>query len=154
MYGCSDGCQHKIDLRFWFQYAPGYCGQMPLRERMLYHQIHPAKLGTDILAEFISLYFFWQHDLVIGLVTHFIPPIIASWVIICFVSLDRQKASKFGHYLARFMSHAVEATLLAGDIAMAEGPWYRSPVLIAGGLLIVVFAWLSGILRNRAKFKF
>jgi hypothetical protein len=36
---------------------------MTLKERMLYHQVHPAKLGTDIAAEVTSLYFFWQHEL-------------------------------------------------------------------------------------------
>jgi len=28
---------------------------MTLRERILYHQIHPLKLGTDILAAVVSL---------------------------------------------------------------------------------------------------
>jgi hypothetical protein len=126
---------------------------MLFRDKLLYHQIHPAKLGTDILAAFISLYFFWRHDLAIGLLIHFVPPIIASWVIIRFANLGRQKSSGFGHYVLRSMSHSIEAVRLAGDIVMAFGAWYRAPIVIAGGILIVVLAWLSGIFRNRAKFK-
>jgi hypothetical protein len=37
-----------------------------------------AKLATDIAAAVISLYFLWQHQLVVGLAIHFIPPPIAS----------------------------------------------------------------------------
>jgi hypothetical protein len=52
---------------------------MTLKEKILFHQVHPGKLATDIAAAFISLYFFWQHDLIVGLPTHFLPPPIASF---------------------------------------------------------------------------
>ena len=121
---------------------------MLLREKFLFHQIHPAKLAVDILAEPVSLYFFWQHALAAGLITHFAPPIIASAVIIGFVNLERQKSSKFGNYVERFMSRAVEITRLAGDIVMVFGAWYHAPAVIVGGLLIVILAWLSGLVRR------
>ena len=56
---------------------------MTLKEKILYHQIHPLKLAADIGCEPVSLYFFWQHDLVLGLATHFVPPIAASLILIC-----------------------------------------------------------------------
>jgi hypothetical protein len=37
-----------------------------LKEKILFHQVHPAKLATDIAAAVVSLYFLWQHQLVIG----------------------------------------------------------------------------------------
>ena len=126
---------------------------MQFREKILYHQIHPAKLATDILAEPVSLYFFWRHALALGLVTHFAPPIIASAVIVGSMDLQRQKASRFGHYIAQFMSRGVEAARLAGDIVMVFGAWYRAPLVIAGGLLIVILAWLSGFFRDRFESK-
>ena len=55
---------------------------MTLKERALYHQIHPLKLGTDILASIVSLYFFWQHELLIALALHFLPPIIMSALLV------------------------------------------------------------------------
>ena len=124
---------------------------MLLREKALFHQIHPAKLAVDILSEPVSLYFFWRHDLGLGLTTHFVPPILASAVAILFFDLERQKASRFGRYIARFMSRGVEATRLFGDIVMGIGAWYRSPSVIAGGILIVILAWLSGYLRPSAN---
>ena len=71
---------------------------MTLKEKVLFHQIHPAKLATDIAAAVISLYFLWQHQLVIGLLTHFIPPPIASVAVIRFADLDPYKTSPLGTY--------------------------------------------------------
>jgi hypothetical protein len=39
---------------------------MKLKEKNLFHQVHPIKLATDIGAAVISLYFFWKHELVVG----------------------------------------------------------------------------------------
>ena len=77
---------------------------MTLKEKVLFHQIHPAKLATDIAAAVISLYFLWQHDLVIGLLTHFTPPPIASAAVIRFADLDSYKTSRLSAYLARYMT--------------------------------------------------
>ena len=54
---------------------------MTLSERMLFHQVHPAKRGTDVAAAIVSLYFLWQHELILGLLLHFIPPPIASLIV-------------------------------------------------------------------------
>lgn len=123
---------------------------MTLREKALYHQIHPAKLATDILAEPVSLYFFWRHDLALGLATHFMPPIIASALVIGFADLQPLKASPLGRYVSQHMTRAVEGVRLAGDLVMVAGAWLRSPWLIALGLAIVAAAWLSGRIAPRA----
>jgi hypothetical protein len=46
---------------------------MNTKEKGLYQQIHPLKLATDISAGLVSLYFFWQHDIVLGLMIAFSP---------------------------------------------------------------------------------
>ena len=124
---------------------------MTLREKALYHQIHPAKLATDILAEPISLYFFWRHDLALGLATHVLPPIIASALVMRFADLEPLKASPLGRYVGRHMTRTVEAARLAGDLVMVAGAWLRSPWLIALGLAIVAAAWLSGQIATGAR---
>ncbi len=122
---------------------------MTFGEKALYHQIHPAKLATDIATEFVSLYFLWQHQLLIGLVTHFAPPILASAVLIAFGDFEKQKASRLGRYIAWHMTRAVEVVRLAGDIVMVFGAWYRQPLVIGAGLLIVLAGWASGPLRRK-----
>jgi hypothetical protein len=116
------------------------------QEKALYHQIHPAKLATDIGATPISLYLFWQHSLIAALLVTFVPSIIASLVIIQTVKLDRYKNSAFGRYLARYMTPATQALRFAGLIVMILGAWYRLWWSIALGLLIVVLAWLRGLI--------
>ena len=117
---------------------------MTLREKALYHQIHPAKLATDILAEPVSLWLLWRHDLWLGLATHFLPPIAASALVMTLADLEPLKASPLGRYIARRMTRPVEAARLAGDLVMAAGAWLRLGWLIALGLAIVAAAWLSG----------
>jgi hypothetical protein len=122
---------------------------MTLREKALYHQIHPAKLATDILVEPISLYFFWRHELWIGLATHFLPPILATALVMRFVDLEALRDSPLGRYVGRHMTRTVEAARMAGDLVMLAGAWLRSPWIIAAGAAVVVAAWLSGRLAAR-----
>jgi len=124
---------------------------MTLRERILYHQIHPLKLGTDILAAVVSLSLLWQHQLILGLATHFAPPILTSALLVSFGSFETQKQSAFGRYLARHMTGAIEAIRFAGDVVMIFGAWYHALALIAAGLLVVLGAWTSGPLRRRPR---
>jgi hypothetical protein len=121
-------------------------------DKILYHQIHPLKLGTDILSVVVSLYFFWEHQLLIALVLHIAPPIIASFLVISFADLERQRQSAFGRYVKRMVTHTVldEAIRLSGDIVMVFGAWYHSWVVIVLGFAIIVGSWLKGILKSRA----
>ena len=118
---------------------------MTFAEKALYHQIHPLKLGTDIAASIVSLYVLWQHQLVAGLLLHFIPPIVASTLVIAFIDLAPQKNSRFGRYVQRMMTRQIEGLRLLGDIVTVFGAWYHSWLVIAAGFLIVAGAWLSGV---------
>ena len=120
---------------------------MNFADKVLYHQIHPLKLGTDILASLVSLYFFWQHKLFIGLILHLVPPIIASLAVIYAFDLEPQRQSDLGQYVKRTMTHGIEAIRLIGDIVMVLGAWFHSVPLIGVGLAIVVAGWLSGVVR-------
>jgi hypothetical protein len=117
---------------------------MTLREKALYHQIHPAKLATDILAGFVSLYFFWSHQVWVGLAVHLVPPIVASALLIRFADLEALEASPLGQYIGRHMSRAVEGVRLLGDLIMVAGAWLHLWWVIVLGVAVVAAAWLSG----------
>jgi hypothetical protein len=123
---------------------------MTLNERILYHQVHPAKLATDITAEIISLYFFWQHELAPALLIHIVPPIVASAVLLGsgkdFGSVER---SRLGSYLRRHMTPAAQLTRLLGDVVTVFAAWWHSLLGIAIGLLIVIGAWGFGLIFPR-----
>lgn len=121
---------------------------MTLKEKSLYHQIHPLKLAVDIGCEPLSLYFFWRHDLVPALVTHFVPPIAASLVLILCRDLEAIKRSRAGAYLRQYMTRTIEGIRFAGDIVMVLGAWFHKPSLIIMGLVVIVIAWCSGWFRK------
>jgi hypothetical protein len=124
---------------------------MTLKEKILYHQIHPLKLTADIGCEPVSLYFLWQHNLLLGLTTHFIPPITASWLVICYGNLEACKASTFGGYVRCHMTKTVEGLRFAGDIVMMLGAWFHEPSLVVLGLFAIILAWCSGLARKPAS---
>lgn len=38
------------------------------RDKILYHQIHPAKLAVDIVGGVVSTWLSWRHELLLGMV--------------------------------------------------------------------------------------
>src|SRR5262245_35807893 len=96
---------------------------MTLSEKVLYHQIHPAKLATDISASIVSTYFIWQHWFWTAMLTAFAPAIVGSMLVMRFADLERLKASRFGRYICRFMTRPVEAWRFAGQVVMWVGAW-------------------------------
>jgi len=121
---------------------------LTLKEKILYHQIHPLKLTTDIGSEPLSLYFFWHRNLVLGLATHFVPPIVVSLVLICFGDFQTIKRSRAGAYLHRHMTRTAEGIRFAGDIVMVLGAWFHHPSLIIVGVAVIVIAWCSEWFRK------
>ena len=73
---------------------------MTLKEKILYHQIHAWKLAANIGCEPVSLYFFWQHKFLPAVTTHFVPPIVASLLLIRYGDLEAHKRLKGWHLSA------------------------------------------------------
>lgn len=122
---------------------------MPTRERVLYHQIHPLKLATDISASIVSLYFFWHHQLVLALMLHFLPPIIVSAILLRFSELETLRDSGFGRYVAHHMTRTIEAVRLFGDLVTIIGAWSHSWLLLAVGFSVILGAWCNGLLPTK-----
>jgi hypothetical protein len=107
--------------------------------------------AADIGAALVSLYFFWQHDLVVGLLIHLIPPPIGSFAVVRFANLEGYKNSQLGAYLLRYMTPTAQATRLLGNIVIVVGAWYHLPIGIATGIAIVVAAWTYGLLLQPTR---
>ncbi len=119
---------------------------MDNREKEFYHQIHPAKLATDIATSVVSLYLFWGGELLGGIVVTIVFPPAASVMVIRFADLERLKNSAAGAYLAHHMGPAVQGIRLAGALVMIVGAWYHLLWLLAAGLLVILMAWFHGLL--------
>jgi hypothetical protein len=119
---------------------------MNAQERVLYHQIHPAKLATDILSTPPSLYLFWRHRPVSALIVTFLPAISASWAVMRYADLEPYKESAVGHYVRDNMSHTMEGVRFGGLVVMIVGAWYHKPWLLPLGLAVVLFGWFRGLI--------
>jgi hypothetical protein len=117
---------------------------MNLQERSLYHQIHPAKLFTDVSTSVISLYLFWQHDIILGVIVGVAPSVLASFVIIRYASLEKYQGSALGKYLNKYMTRSMQALRLAGQVIVWYGGWYHTAWLIGAGFLVILFGWVRG----------
>jgi hypothetical protein len=124
---------------------------MTLKERALYHQIHPLKLATDILASVVSLYFIWQHHLALGFAVHFLPPIIASWLLVRYGALEKYRDSAFGGYIARSLTRTIEGVRLFGDLITILGAWTHDWLMLSVGFAVIIGAWCNGLLPSKKK---
>jgi hypothetical protein len=64
---------------------------MNTRERILYHQIHPVKLITDVSSALASVLLFWHHRLGAGLLIGLLPPVLVSFALLRWANLERFK---------------------------------------------------------------
>jgi hypothetical protein len=119
--------------------------ELTLREKVLYHQIHPAKLAVDIAGGALSTWLAWQHHLVLAAVTGFVPSIIITVVMLRTMSFTRQRDSEFGHYIAKYMTPTVQAIRLGGQGVAWVGAWLQLGVVIVAGVVIIVAGWTYGL---------
>jgi hypothetical protein len=122
---------------------------MTFAERALYHQIHPAKLATDITTACLAAYFFWQHRLASGLLMGFVPSVVVSAMVLRTANLEQYRVSRFGKYVRRYMDNRlVDAARLAGVGLLWIGAWHRQTITILAGASIIVACWSSGAILS------
>ena len=117
---------------------------MTLRDRILFHEIHPAKLATDVGSGIVCLFLLWERYLPLAIFFAAVPPLIASALVLRFADLEALQHSKLGIYVHQSMTTAMQVLRLCGFVGMAIGAWYHSPLAILGGLGIVAVGWLKG----------
>ena len=124
-------------------------GEHPLTlgERVLYHQIHPAKLFADISTALLGIDLFWRHETALGVVIASLP-LLVSAVLVREADLDRYSWSPMGAYLRRFMPPWVQAVRLFGVGLAFYAAWYHVPAGVIGGLALVAICWANGIGRG------
>ncbi len=113
-------------------------------EKLLYHQIHPAKLATDWVCGLLSLIPFWNHEPMFGVLLAFVPSFAASYLMVRYVDVSAYKRTRFGTYMAKHMSGTMQFVRMFGFILMILGAWYHDALVIVLGLALILLAWLNG----------
>lgn len=80
-----------------------------------------------------------------------LPPIAASALVIGYADLKAYQGSPLGRYVHRWMSPRMQLLRLAGYVVMFTGAWYHSVLALTIGLVIILLAWLRGIVTRRGK---
>ena len=122
---------------------------MTLQEKILYHQIHPLKLVTDIFTSVLSTYLLWIQNELGFWITFLIPSLVATLLVIRFANLERLKASRSGRYIRRFMTKKIEILRLAGQIIVWFSAWHHFLFGVLGGVAVISMAWVSGVLGSK-----
>jgi hypothetical protein len=122
---------------------------MPFKDRFLLHEIHPAKLATDIIAALLAIYLYWEHLLLWGLLMTLVPPVIASSLVIRFADLRYLKTSRLGRYVQRYMTTSLSIVRIIANFIMLTGAWYHNVFVIIFGVLVILSCWAWGLLLER-----
>jgi hypothetical protein len=118
---------------------------LSLQERTPYRQVHPLKIAIDVITLACSMLFLSRHLLAAGLVTMWIPSMVASALLIRLGNFSRTRASRTGAFLRRDMSAAMQGVRLAGAVLMATGAWFGSHWPVAIGVAAIACGWLGKI---------
>jgi hypothetical protein len=119
------------------------------RERYLVHQIHPAKLATDIAASIVSTVLLWRRRPAAGLLAAIGPPVLASTLLLR-RDLDRWAQMAAGRYMLEHMPPWMQAARAASAVVTAVGGWRRKPPLVAAGYALTAIGWSHGLLAHRS----
>ncbi len=120
-----------------------------LRERILLHQVHPAKLVVDWGTGIVSAWLFWQHDIPAGLIVGFVPSIAISVYLILRTDLSPYRKSALGRYFLSPRTRPGDPARLLGLVVMWGGAYFNSIPAAVVGLAIILAAWCKGLLVER-----
>ncbi len=121
---------------------------MTNKEKILYHQIHPLKLITDISTGFFTTYLLWQHNLFLFSILFLLPSVIVTLILVKFFNLEKQRKSKLGKYVSKFMPPLFQSIRLFGQVIMWVSAWYQSGIFVFIGFLVIVFGWSKGLISK------
>ena len=124
---------------------------LTLRERLLYHQIHPAKLFADLSTALIGIDLFWHRELIPGLIIALVTPALVSAALLLDGDLQDLRASRMGSYLRRCMPSWVQAVRLFAIGFAFYAAWYHAPAGIVGALALVIVCWANGLVPRRRR---
>lgn len=114
---------------------------MTRSERLLYHQIHPVKVLTDVASTVASLWLLWNRQWVLGLALAVLPSLAVSALLVMTADLRSLRDSPAGRLLRQHMTPRITAVRAAGAVIGTIGAVVRQWWLIGLGALIVALAW-------------
>jgi hypothetical protein len=114
------------------------------RQAYLLHQVHAAKLATDISAAAVSGWLMWHRRVPAALLVGFVPAAIAS-ALVTRRDLSPLADTRRGRYVMAHMPPAAQALRMAGQVVVWRAEYkHRLAGIIAGHVLVAV-GWSHGL---------
>lgn len=139
----ADGACADLSIRLSWRRLRDYYSWVDTRALLL-HQVHPAKLATDITAELVSWALLWQRKPVAGLLIGLVPPTVASALVLR-SDLEPLAQTVRGRYVLAYMPPAAQAIRAAGVVCAAWGSWRRNVPTVLAGAVIIAAGWSFGL---------
>jgi hypothetical protein len=112
-----------------------------LADRLLVHQVHPAKIGADVTASIASNLLLWRAKPRAAAVVRVVLPLAGSVATLGLADLDALAHTRRGHYVLAHMPPSAQAVRLLGDVVMACGARQRSRSLLVAGAVVIATGW-------------
>jgi hypothetical protein len=123
-----------------------------LRDRVLYHQIHPAKLLVDWGTAVAAGALLWQHRALPALIVGLGSPLAISFVFLLGAAdrqLERLRTSYLGRTVAVHLAPDVNVLRLGGIGVLWGACWLHQAWLVLVGLAAILGGWLLAWRRGR-----
>jgi hypothetical protein len=115
------------------------------RTTYLIHQVHSVKLATDIGADLMSTWLFWQGRPRAALLVAHIAAAIAS-AAMTRRDLSPLLATRRGQYVLEHMPPAAQALRYLGQVLAWHAAYRHRPTGIAFGHLLIAAGWSHGLI--------
>jgi hypothetical protein len=117
---------------------------MQLADKVLVHQVHPAKIGADVTASVVSNVLLWKGRRGPAVAVRFLLPAAGSAAVLSLADLDALGRTPQGRYVLAHMPPSAQAVRLAGDALMGFGARRRSVALLLAGVAVIAVGWSHG----------
>lgn len=121
------------------------------RDAYLLHQVHTAKLATDIGADVISTWLMWRRRPGLAVLVAHTAAAAASAAALARGDLARLRASRRGRYVLANMPPSAQALRYLGQVVAWHAAYRHRPAGVIAGHILVVAGWSYGRLPWRDR---
>jgi hypothetical protein len=114
---------------------------MRMADGAVIHQVHVAKIGTDVAAAAVSNLLLWRDRPTAAMAVRVILPVASSAAVLGLADLDGLSRTRRGRYVMAHMPPSAQAVRLAGDAVMGLGAYRRSVILLLAGAATIGVGW-------------
>lgn len=124
---------------------------MQLTDRILVHQVHPAKIGADAIASLISNVLLWMKEPKPAIAVRVVVPVAGSIAVLSLADLDALAKTRRGQYVLAYMPPSAQAVRLAGDVLMGWGAHRRNFTVLVAGAAVIAVGWSYAVWPRRPE---